>query len=332
MRKIDSNKRILTNEDFASADGCNLDSSNNNEQVHPSMTFAKETICTLCHNKIAVVSFAIMLLLIIGSVCIPIFCNFDFASQNVTYANKSFFSKDPSSGFTHIFGTDNLGRDVFVRIWYGTRVSLIVAGTVAVIDCIVGVVYGSISGYIGGIVDNAMMRILEIISGIPYLVVVLLLMAVLPQGVGTLVIAYTLVGWTSMARLVRGQVISLMEREFIIAAKIMGASMGRIIFCHLIPNMLGIIIVHMTLSIPEIIFTEAFLSMLGMGVPPPYPSLGIMANEGITVFQNYPARLAVSGLFICLIMLSFNLLGDQLQDALNPRLRRFADYERNSKN
>lgn len=273
-----------------------------------------------------------MLILIIGSVCIPIFCNFDFASQNVAYANKPFLSKDPSSGITHIFGTDNLGRDVFVRIWYGTRVSLLVAGVVVIIDGIVGVVYGSISGYIGGMVDNVMMRILEIIGGIPYLVVVLLLMAVLPQGIGTLIIAYTLVGWTSMARLVRVQVVSLMEKEFIIAAKITGASMGRIIFCHLIPNMLGIIIVHMTLSVPEIIFTEAFLSMLGMGVPPPYPSLGIMANEGIAVFQTYPIRFAVPGLFICMIMLSFNLLGDQLQDALNPRLRRFADYGRYSKN
>ena len=296
------------------------------------MSFVRETISILCHNKIAVVSFIMILLLIIGSICFPIFCNFDFASQNVAYANTPFFSKDPSNGFTHIFGTDNLGRDIFVRIWYGTRVSLLVAGVVAIIDCIVGVVYGSISGYIGGMVDNVMMRILEIISGIPYLVVVLLLMAVLPQGVGTLIIAYTLVGWTSMARLVRGQVISLMEREFIIAARIMGASMGRIIFCHLIPNMLGIIIVHMTLSIPGIIFTEAFLSMLGMGVPPPYPSLGIMANEGVAVFQTYPIRLLVPGLFICLIMLSFNLLGDQLQDALNPRLRRSADYGRYSKN
>ncbi|MFL8711953.1 ABC transporter permease [Clostridioides sp. GD02377] len=331
MRKIDSNKRILVNEDFAFADGCNSDMGNN-KLVRPSMSFARETIFILCHNKIAVVSFIMMLILIIGSVCITIFCNFDFASQNVAYANKPFFSKDPTSGLTHIFGTDNLGRDIFVRIWYGTRVSLLVAGVVVIIDGIVGVVYGSISGYIGGTVDNVMMRILEIISGIPYLVVVLLLMAVLPQGIGTLIIAYTLVGWTSMARLVRVQVVSLMEREFIIAAKTMGASMRRIIFCHLIPNMLGIIIVHMTLSIPEIIFTEAFLSMLGMGVPPPYPSLGIMANEGVAVFQTYPVRFAVPGLFICLIMLSFNLLGDQLQDAINPRLRRFADYGRYSKN
>ncbi|WP_227862967.1 ABC transporter permease [Clostridioides sp. ES-S-0049-02] len=331
MRKIDSSKRVLVHEDFSSIDGCNSDMTNN-EQVYPSMSFARETISILRHNKIAVVSFIMILILMIGSVFFPIFCNFDFSSQNVAYANNSFFSKDISSGFTHIFGTDNLGRDIFVRIWYGTRVSLLVAGVVAIIDCIVGVVYGSISGYIGGMVDNVMMRTLEIISGIPYLVVVLLLMAVLPQGIGTLIIAYTLVGWTSMARLVRGQVVSLMGREFIIAAKIMGASMGRIIFFHLIPNMLGIIIVHMTLSIPGIIFTEAFLSMLGMGVPPPYPSLGIMANEGVAVFQTYPARLVVPGLFICLIMLSFNLLGDQLQDALNPRLRRSAYYGRHSKN
>lgn len=299
--------------------------------VRPSTGYGRETMIILLHNKTAVISAVILSLIILGAIVIPFVCPFDYASQNVAFSNKPFFSKDPINGLTHIFGTDHLGRDVFSRLWYGARVSLLVAGAAAVIDGFVGVVYGSISGYFGGAVDNIMMRIVEIISGIPYLVIVLLLMAVLPQGIGTLILAYTLVGWTSMARLIRGQVQSLNNREFMVASKIMGAGMGRMIFRHLVPNMLGVIIVNITLDIPSIIFTEAFLSMLGMGVPAPYPSLGVMANEGVTVFQTYPVRLLVPALVICLIMLTFNLLGDKLQDALNPKLRRKAVYGKRTK-
>lgn len=290
-----------------------------------SIGYGKETLLLLLRSKTAVLSAGILILIIVCAVLIPFISHFDFASQNVAFANKPFFSKDPVTGYMHVFGTDQLGRDVFVRIWYGARVSLLVAAAAAVIDAFVGVLYGSISGYVGGTVDDIMMRILEVIGGIPYLVIVLLLMAVLPQGAGTLILAYTLVGWTGMARLIRGQVQSLGNKEFMVAAKIMGAGIGRIVFKHLIPNMFGVILVNMTLDIPGIIFTEAFLSMLGMGIPAPYPSLGVMANEGVSVFQTYPVRLVVPALLICLTMLSFNLLGDKLQDSLNPKLRRKAN-------
>lgn len=290
--------------------------------VRPSVSFGKETVALLLHSKVTVFFSIILLILIIGAVVIPMLWPFDYAAQNVTFANKPLLSKNPVNGFIHIFGTDHLGRDMFVRVWYGARVSLLVAVVVTIIDGIIGVAYGSISGYFGGAIDNVMMRVLEIISGIPYLIVVLLLMAVLPQGIGTLILAYSLVGWTSMARLVRGQVNGLNNQEFIIAARIMGADIKRIIARHLIPNTLGVIIAHMTLDIPAIIFTEAFLSMLGMGVPPPYPSLGILVNEGIRGFQMYPAQLIIPSIVICFIMLSFNLLGDQLQDVLDPKIRR----------
>lgn len=294
-------------------------------QVCSSVSFGRETIMLLAHNKTAAVTAVILILLLAGAVVFPVISPFNYSQQDVTFANKPFFSISPNSGLLHIFGTDQLGRDIFVRIWYGARISLLVAGAAAVIDTVAGVLYGSVSGYLGGTADNIMMRILEVVSGIPYLVIVLLLMVVLPQGIGTLIVAYSLVGWTGTARLIRGQVQSLCGKEFMIAARIMGAGMGRIIFRHLIPNMLGVIIVNLTLDIPGIIFTEAFLSMLGMGVPAPYPSLGGMANEGITVFQVYPARLIVPALFICLTMLSFNLLGDKLQDLLNPKTRRTAN-------
>ena len=327
---MNDSKRQFTPEDFEPV-AASKKEMQGSAISRPSVGFGKETALILGHDKTAVVSAVILIFLILGAIVFPMICSYDYATQNVAFSNKPFFSMDPIRESVHIFGTDHLGRDVFARIWYGARVSLLVAGVAAAIDGFIGVLYGSISGLLGGTVDNVMMRIVEIISGIPYLVIVLLLMAVLPQGIGTLILAYTLVGWTSMARLVRGQVQALGNQEFMVAAKIMGAGTGRMIFRHLIPNTMGVIIVNITLDIPGIIFTEAFLSMLGMGVPAPYPSLGVMANEGVAVFQTYPMRLLVPALLICLIMLTFNLLGDRLQDALNPKLRRKAVYAKRTK-
>lgn len=300
--------------------------------IHTVPSYGKETFQLFLSSPSTGFFLILLLAMILGAVLIPFLSPFDYAAQNVAFANQSFFSRDPVNGLIHIFGTDHLGRDIFVRLWYGARISLTVAGAVALIDCVVGVTYGSISGYMGGAADNIMMRLLEVVSGIPYMVIVLLLMAVLPRGIGSLIIAYSLVGWTGMARLVRGQVLSLKNQEFVVAAKIMGASAGRIIFIHLLPNMFGIIIVNATLDIPGIIFTEAFLSMLGMGVAPPYPSLGVMANEGIGVFQTYPMQLAVPGIYTCLLMLAFNLLGDRLQDILDPKIRRHIRHGRSAEN
>lgn len=307
----------LTREDFAPFTPREAD---REPAPPPSASFTRGALGSLRRNPVAVLSCSVLLFLVLGAVIFPLLTPFDYAAQNVAFNNQPFFSRDPVSGAMHLFGTDHLGRDIFARVWYGARVSLLVAGVVALIDGVVGVVYGSVAGYLGGGADTVMMRMVEVISGVPYLVVVLLLMAVLPQGIGTLIAAYTLVGWTGMARLVRGQVAALAEREFLIAARISGAGLGRILLRHLIPNTMGVIVVNLTLDIPSILFTEAFLSMLGMGVPPPYPSLGTMVNDGAAVFQVYPARLLVPALLICLTMLAFNLLGDQLQDAFNPKL------------
>lgn len=290
--------------------------------ARPSISFGKDAFNRIKKSKVAVVCLILLVLLILGAIFVPIFSPFDFASQNVAFINQPMFSKDPVTGGIHLFGTDALGRDIFVRAWSGARVSLTVAIVVALIDCFVGVIYGGISGYFGGMVDNVMMRIVEVISGIPYLIIVILLMAVLPRGIGTIIVAYSLTGWTGMARLVRGQVVSLGEQEFVIAAKSMGARPSRIIRLHLVPNILSVIIVNITLDIPSVIFTEAFLSLLGLGIAPPNSSLGIMANDGIQVFQTYPSQLVIPALFICITMLSFNLLGDQLRDAFDPKLRR----------
>lgn len=286
------------------------------------MGFWKLAFRRIRYSKTMFFCCGILLLLLLGAVVVPLLSPFDYASQNVAFANQPMFSIDPLNQSIHWFGTDVLGRDIFVRIWYGTRISLTVAVAVAVIDCVIGVVYGGISGYYGGKVDMVMMRVLEIISGIPYLIVVMLLMVTLPRGLPTIILAYSLTGWTGMARLVRGQVLSLNQREFIIAARVMGASPRHMIMRHLFPNIVNIIIVNITLDIPNVIFTEAFLSMLGLGIAPPQSSWGIMANEGIVSFQTYPSQLIIPVVFISLTMLSFNLLGDRLQDVFDPLNKR----------
>lgn len=266
----------------------------------------------------------LLLLIVLGAIFLPLFSTFDYAAQNVAYANLPPFSTDPVSGHMHILGTDGLGRDLFVRLWVGARISLVIALAVVAIDCIIGAVYGGVSGYFGGMVDQIMMRIVEIISGIPYLIIVLLLMAVFPKGLITIIIAYSITGWTSMARIVRGQVLSLCSREFILAEKAMGVSPWRIIMQHLLPNTANVIIVSVTIDIPNVIFTEAFLSLIGLGIEPPLPSLGIMCSQGIQVFQSYPEQLFYPTLLIVLISLSFNYLGDRLQDMINPQARRLS--------
>lgn len=292
------------------------------QMMRPSVSFWKDAILRISKDRAAIVCLVVLALIIIGAIFIPIFSPFDYATQNIAFTNKAPMSVDPINGAIHFFGTDKLGRDIFVRIWCGAQVSLTVAVAVALIDCFFGVIYGGIAGYFGGKTDIIMMRIVDVLGGIPYLMVVILLMTVLPRGIISIIIAYTLIGWTGMARLVRGQVINLSQQEFLIAVKTMGAKPSRIIINHLMPNLLSVIIVNITLDIPDVIFTEAFLSMLGLGIAPPKASWGILANEGISVFQNQPLQLLFPAVFICLTMLAFNILGDHLRDALDPKLRR----------
>lgn len=290
--------------------------------ARPSLSFWKDAFGRLCHSKVAVFCFSILAIMILGAIFLPMVSAFDYSDQNVAFSNMPPMWIDNMTNQMHLFGTDALGRDIWVRLWMGARVSLTVAFAVTLIDCLVGIIYGGISGYFSGAVDNVMMRFVEIISGIPYLIIVMLLLIVLPRGIGTIIIAYSLTGWMGMARLVRGQVLSLREQEFLIAAKSMGAKPARIIARHLAPNLLSLIVVNVTLDIPNVIFTEAFLSMLGLGISPPDSSWGTMANDGILGFQMYPMQLVFPALFISITMLAFNLLGDQMRDAFDPKLRR----------
>lgn len=223
---------------------------------------------------------------------------------------------------SYILGTDALGRDLFIRIIYGGRISLLIAFFAALINFVIGVTYGGISGFFGGKVDNIMMRIVDTISTIPLILYVIVLMVILTPSLSTIIIALSLTYWVGMARIVRGQVLSLKEHEFVLAAKTIGAKTPRIIIRHIIPNTMGPIMVALTMQIPAAIFTEAFLSFIGLGVPEPIPSWGTLANNALSGLKEYPYLLFWPVLLLSLTLLAFNLLGDGLRDALDPRLRK----------
>ena len=239
--------------------------------------------------------------------------------------------------FPHLFGTDELSRDYFIRVVYGTRVSLIVGLFASLIVLMIGLVYGSISGYAGGKVDMAMMRIVDIIYSLPDLLMIILLSVVLDSiltgssiailkkiGVNmiSLFIVFGLLYWVGMARLVRGQILQIKKNEYVLAARALGAKSGRIIRKHVLPNCMSVIIISTALQIPNAIFTESFLSFVGLGVQAPMPSLGSLASFARGGLQSYPFKLIFPAAVICLIVLAFNLLGDGLRDAFDPRLRR----------
>lgn len=223
---------------------------------------------------------------------------------------------------TYYFGTDHLGRDLYVRVLYGARISLLVGLIATVIQFFIGVTYGGISGYTGGRVDNIMMRIVDIIATIPLLLYVILLMVVMGAGLKTIIIALGSVYWVTMARIVRGQILSIKEQEYVLAARTIGASTWRIMARHLIPNAMGSIIVALAMNIPSAIFTEAFLSFIGLGVSAPMASWGTLANDALGGLRTYAYQLFYPSVFIAVTVLAFNFLGDGLRDALDPRLRK----------
>ncbi len=220
------------------------------------------------------------------------------------------------------FGTDDLGRDIFTRICWGARISLFIGISAALIDGLIGILYGTIAAYFGGKTDECMMRVSDILYAIPYLLVVILLTVVRGSGILTILIAMTCTGWINMARITRSQVLQLKNLDYILAAQSMGASHMRMIFVHLIPNAMGPIIATMTLTIPTAIFTEAFLSFIGLGVQAPAASWGVMVSDSLGAMRYYPWRILFPSIFLTLTMFSFNLLGNSIRDSLDPRLYR----------
>ena len=220
------------------------------------------------------------------------------------------------------FGTDQYGRDMFTRLWVGGRVSFFIAFLSVLMTAIIGVIYGGVSGYFGGLIDTIMMRIVEVLMVIPTLLYIILLLTVMRPGLKPIIIVLGATSWMGTARIVRGEVLRQKRSEYILAAQILGANPKRIILNHLITNSMGPIIVNMTMMIPSMIFTEAFLSFIGLGIPIPYASWGSLINEGSQIFQLYPNQLFVPAIALSITMLAFNILGDGLRDALDPKLRK----------
>ena len=266
-------------------------------------------------NKLAMSGLIILIFIILMAAIGPSLAGYTYYETHLSLKNSP-----PSEQYW--FGSDDLGRDVFTRTWYGARISLFVGVSAALVDLFIGVIWGGTAALAGGKINEIMMRIADVLYGIPYLLVVILLMVVLGSGLIPIIIALTITGWISMARIVRGQVMQLKNQEFVLAARALGASFSRILFRHLIPNAMGPIIVTMTLTIPSAIFVEAFLSFLGLGVQAPIASWGTMANEGLSAMKYYPWRLFFPALFISLTIFGFNMVGDGLRDSLDPRLRK----------
>ena len=264
-------------------------------------------------NKIALVALIILVIMVIIG---PGISGYNFEQMNTDEINQL-----PSA--EHWFGTDDLGRDLFARVFQGGRVSLTIGIVGAVVASVVGSIYGGIASYFGGIVDDIMMRIVEVLLSIPYLLTVILISVVTDsKSIGTMMLALVLTGWCGIARLVRGQMLQLKSQEYILAANALGVSPIKTIMRHMIPNTLGMIIVAITFDIPGYIFSEAFLSYVGLGVQPPDTSWGALASAAQQNFMFYPYQLFFPSLMIALTMLGFTLLGDSLRDALDPKLRK----------
>ena len=308
----------------------------------------------LMKNPLAVASLIVLIILTLTIIIVPAIYPYSY-SQMITVDGKRDktaknlapfeYSKNEQKAiengetiFPHIFGTDELCRDYFIRVVFGARVSLLVGLFASLIVLVIGLLYGSISGYFGGRVDLIMMRIVDIIYSLPDTLMVILLSVVLGQTIGpviqgtvlastgnnmiSLFVVFGLLYWVGMARLVRGQILSIKNNEYVLAAKAMGAKPRRIIRKHILPNCMSVIIISVALQIPSAIFTESFLSFIGLGVQAPMPSLGSLANAARSGMQSYPYKMIFPAVGICLIVLSFNLLGDGLRDAFDPKLRR----------
>lgn len=325
------------------------------EVMSESTTFFKDGMKKLMRNPLAVGSIIVLAVLILTIIVAPMIMPYGYEEINnidgrrdrtasnlgpfqYSETEQQWMEETGESRFPHIFGTDSLGRDYFMRVIYGTRVSLLVGFFASILVMIIGVLYGSVAGYAGGKVDLIMMRICDIIYSLPDLLMVILLSVVLDETLGkaiegtvfasvgsnmlALFIVFALLYWVGMARLVRGQILTVKENEYVLAARTIGTKPSRILRKHILPNCLSVIIISVALQVPSAIFTESYLSFLGLGVSAPMPSLGSLANSARGALTSYPHQLVFPAVMICLIVLAFNLLGDGLRDAFDPKLRR----------
>ena len=299
--------------DFSPADNKNIEKIQ--EHNKPSLGYWQDAWLRLKKDKMAMAGLCFIVFLMLLALIGPMF-------SSIGYADQDFNNVNAGPSYEHWFGTDSLGRDLFIRVLYGARISLSIGLIASLINLVIGVLYGGISGLMGGKVDRIMMNIVDVLYSVPTLLYVILLMVVFKPGLLNIFIALGISYWLQMARIVRGQVLSIKEQEFVLAAISMGASKWRLLTKHLIPNAVGAIVVSWSLSIPDAIFTEAFLSFIGLGVSAPMASWGVLASEGINSMRGYPFQLFFPAAAISLTMLAFNFLSDGLRDALDPKMRR----------
>ncbi len=280
----------------------------------PTLSFWKDAWRRLKKNRWAFLGLCILVVFALLAIFAPIFSQYTYTAMDTSAVNAT-----PSRA--HWLGADSAGRDLWVRIWMGARVSLSIGLIAAVINACVGAVMGGLCGYYGGKLDMIMMRIVEILYGIPNLIVVILVMLVLGRGMTTMIVALCITGWIGTCRFVRGEVYRLKEQDYVLAAKVLGVSDFTIVVRHIIPNIMGMIVTNLCMAIPGAIFQEAFLSYIGLGIQPPMCSWGILAKEGIANLRVAPHQVLIPAFFICVTMLALNLLGDGLRDAVDPKLR-----------
>jgi oligopeptide transport system permease protein len=270
----------------------------------------------LAANRAAMVSLFVLAFIILAAIIGPWFMPFDYETPD-----WAAFRAPPSWESGHYFGTDQNGRDLLARTLYGTRVSLLVGLIATVVSVVVGVLYGAVSGFVGGRIDSAMMRFVDVMYALPYILFVILLMVMFGRNVYLLFAAIGLLEWLTMARIVRGQTLSLKEREFIEAARASGVSTFTTIRRHIVPNLVGPVVIFATLTVPEIIATESFLSYLGFGVQEPLTSLGTLISEGADTIETLPWLLGFPGGTLVALLLAFAFVGDGLRDAFDPKDR-----------
>jgi len=311
------------------------------DKNYKSQPFWKDVLVRFCKNKGAIFGAIMILLLVILALLGPGMNPYEFDNVNIPHQNlapripglenaKVFSGAENGAnkyvdqgldGVYYWFGTDSLGRDIWTRTWLGTRISLYIALVAVLIDIVIGISYGLTSSYFGGMVDTLMQRFVEVMNGIPTLIIVTLLMLVLKPGLNSIIIALMLTGWVGMSRVARAQMLMLKEREFVLASKTLGTPSFSIIFRDVLPNIFGQLVTMSMFSIPNAIFSEAFLSFVGLGVPTPMASLGSMINDGYKSFLTHPYMLLFPTLILALLMLSFNLLADGLRDAFDPKMQ-----------
>lgn len=278
-------------------------------------TYLQDAARRFRENRAAALGLVLLIVLVSLTLAGPMIAPYAYDKTDLLSANQG-----PSAA--HWFGTDELGRDMWARVWRGGRISIIIGILAALLQATIGILMGSLAGFVGGKTDNLIMRLVEFLMAFPYLVWVTLMMMVTGSGVLPMILALALTGWLSMARLVRGQILSLKNEDYVLAAQSLGSDGRRIVTRHMIPNTMGVIIVNMTFAIPGAIFSEAFLSFIGIGIQSPETSWGLLVSMGMKQIYTYPLRLLLPCVCISLTMLSLQLIGDGLRDALDPKLRR----------